>query len=66
VRGALASKQSIDHHDVGFPHGWHLNRARVSVPPPSAGPKLDAEIRRRIRNLPEAMRHDRKYRNRQF
>jgi hypothetical protein len=27
---------------------------------------LDAEIRRRIHNLPEALRLDRKYRNRQF
>jgi hypothetical protein len=56
----------MDHHDVSLPHIWHLNRARVPVPPPSTGPKLDAEICRRIRNLPEAMRHDRKYRNRQF
>jgi hypothetical protein len=60
-----AANQSVNHHDVGLPHGWHLNRARVPVPPPlPAGPKLDAEIRCRIRNLPEVMRHDRKYRNR--
>jgi hypothetical protein len=40
---------------------------RVPVPPPSAaGSKLDLEIRRRIRNLPEAPWLDRKYRNRQF
>jgi hypothetical protein len=65
--GALwVNNQSIDHHDVGLPHGWHLNRARVSVPPPlPAGPKLNAETRRRILNLPEALRLDRKYRNRQ-
>jgi hypothetical protein len=60
-----AANQSIDHHHVCL--GWYLNRARVSVPPsPPAGLKLDAEIRRRIRNLPEALRLDRKYRNRQF
>jgi hypothetical protein len=34
--------------------------------PPSVGPKLDAEIRRRIRNLHEALQLDRKYRNCQF
>jgi hypothetical protein len=33
---------------------------------PAAGPKLDAEIRRRICNLIEALWLDRKYRNRQF
>jgi hypothetical protein len=37
----------------------------VPVSPLSAGPKLDPEIHR-IRNLPEAMRHDHKYRNKQF
>jgi hypothetical protein len=26
-----AANQSVDHHDVGLPHCWHLNRARVSV-----------------------------------
>jgi hypothetical protein len=67
-----AVNQSVDHHDVSPlppppPHGWHLNRARVPIPPaPPAGPKLDAEIRRHIRNLPQALRVDRKYRNRQF
>jgi hypothetical protein len=62
-----AANQSVDHHDVCLPHGWHLNRARVPVPPPPpAGPKMDAEIRRSIRNLPEALRLERKYRNRQL
>jgi hypothetical protein len=50
-----------------LPYGWHLNRARVPIPLlPSTGPKLDAKIRRRIRNLPQVLRLDRKYRNRQF
>jgi hypothetical protein len=59
------ANQSVEHHNVYLPHGWYLNRSRVPVPPPPsvAGPKMDAEIRRRIRNLPEAMRHDRKYYN---
>jgi hypothetical protein len=62
-----AANQSVDHHDVCLPHGWHLNRASVSVPPPpSVGPKLDVEIWRHIQNLPEALRLDRKYQNRQF
>jgi hypothetical protein len=48
-----AANQSVDHPDVSLPHDWHLNRVRVSVPPvPSVGPRLDAKIRRRIRNLP--------------
>jgi hypothetical protein len=48
-----AENQNVDHNDVSLPHGWHLNRARVPVPPPHpVGPKLDAEIRRCIRNLP--------------
>jgi hypothetical protein len=39
----------------------------VPVPPLSeAWPKLDVEIRRRIRMLPEVMRFDRMYQNRQF
>jgi hypothetical protein len=60
-----AANQSVDHHDVSLPHGWHLNRARVLVPPPPpAGLKLDAEIRRHNLNLPEALRFDRKYWNR--
>jgi hypothetical protein len=61
-----AANQIVDHHNVGLPHGWHLNCARVQVPAPPAGRKLDAEICRRIRNLPEAVRHEHKYRNRQF
>jgi hypothetical protein len=61
------ANQSVDHHDVGLLHGWHLNHARVPVPPPpEVGPKLDAEICRRIWNLPEALRLDRIYRNRQY
>jgi hypothetical protein len=61
------ANQSVDHHDVCLPHGWHLNRARVPVlAPPPTGPKLDAEIQHRIWNLPEVLRLDRKYRNRQF
>jgi hypothetical protein len=40
-----AVNQSVDHHDVGLPHGWHINSAKVSVPPPSsAGLTLDAAI----------------------
>jgi hypothetical protein len=62
-----AANQSFDHPDAGLPHGWHLKRARVPVPPlPEAGPKLDAEIRRRIQKLPEALRCDRMYQNPQF
>jgi hypothetical protein len=30
------------------------------------GPRLDAEMRRRIRNLPQSLQEDRKYRNRRF
>jgi hypothetical protein len=62
-----AANQSVDHNDVFLPHGWHLNRARVPVPlAPPAGLKLDAEIRCRIRNFPQALREDRHYRNRQL
>jgi hypothetical protein len=62
-----AANQSVDHLDVSLPHGWHLNRARVPVPSvPPVGPRLDAEIRCRIRNLPLALREDRQYWNRQF
>jgi hypothetical protein len=62
-----AAKQSIDHADVTLLHGWHLNRASMPVPPPpEVGPKLDAEIRRRIGNLPEALWLNRMYRNRQY
>jgi hypothetical protein len=54
-----AANKSVDHPYVGLPHGWHLNRARVPVPPSlEAGPKLDAEIRL------EAMRCDCMYQNR--
>jgi hypothetical protein len=49
------ANKSVDHLDVGLLHGWHLNQAKVPVPPSVAEPKLDAEIRRRIWNLPEAM-----------
>jgi hypothetical protein len=58
--------QSVDHPDVSLPHSWHLNPARVPVPPAPVGPRLDAEIRRRIRNLPQLLREDRKYRNIRF
>jgi hypothetical protein len=62
-----AANQSIDHPDVSLPHGWHLDPARVLVPPvPPVGPRLDAEMCRRIRNLPQSMRQDRKYRNRRY
>jgi hypothetical protein len=48
-----AANQSVNHPDVSLPHGWHLNHARVSVLlAPPVGPRLDAEIRRRISNLP--------------
>jgi hypothetical protein len=33
---------------------------------PSVGPRLDAEIRRRIRDLPRSLREDHKYRNMRF
>jgi hypothetical protein len=55
--------EGIDHHDVFPPSGWHLNYARVPVPPV---PKLTAEIYHSIRNLPEAMCLERKYQNEQF
>jgi hypothetical protein len=61
------ANESVDHLDISLPHGCHLNRARVPVPPPpEAGPKLDVEIHRRIRNLSQVMRHDRMYQNPQF
>jgi hypothetical protein len=42
------AKESVDHPDISLPQGWHLNHARVPVPPPlEAGLKLDAEIHRR-------------------
>jgi hypothetical protein len=48
-----AANQRVDHPDVSLPHGWHLNLTRVPVPSaPPMGPRLDAEIRCRIRNLP--------------
>jgi hypothetical protein len=59
--------QSVDHPDISLPHGWHLNPARVSVPPaPLVGLRLDAEMHHRIRNLPQSPREDRQYRNKQF
>jgi hypothetical protein len=59
-----AAKQSVDHPDISLPHGWHLNRARVPVPPaPPFGLRLDAEIHRHICNLPQMLREDRQYRN---
>jgi hypothetical protein len=61
------ANESIDHPNVGLPHGWHLNRVRVSVPPPpKAGQKLDVKVRRRIRKLPEPMCFERMYLNTQF
>jgi hypothetical protein len=61
------ANNSVENPDVSLPHGWHLNRVRVPVPPsPEAGPKLDTEMRHRVRNLLEAMRCDRMYQNRQF
>jgi hypothetical protein len=47
--------EGIDHNDVYLPAGWHLNRARMSVP------QLTAEVNHRIRNHSEALRCDRKY-----
>jgi hypothetical protein len=39
------ANESVDHLNIGLPHYWHLNRARVSVPPPpEPGPKLDVKI----------------------
>jgi hypothetical protein len=56
------ANQSVDHPDISLPHGWYLNPARVTVPPaPLVGPRLDAKMCRRIRNLPQSMREDRKY-----
>jgi hypothetical protein len=61
------ANESVDHPNVGLPHDWHLNRARVSVPPPpEVGLKLDVEICRRNRKLPEPMRCERMYENPQF
>jgi hypothetical protein len=63
--GATCCSRSINHHDVFLPNGWHLNCPTVPVPPaPLAGPKLDAEIHRCIRNFPQALREDRQYQNR--
>jgi hypothetical protein len=62
-----AANQSVDHPDVSIPHSWHLNHAKVPVPlAPLVGPRLDADIRRRICNLPQAPREDRQYRNMRF
>jgi hypothetical protein len=62
-----AANQSVDHPDVSLPHGWHLNPTRVPVlPAPPMGPRLDAEMRRSIRNLPQSMREDCKYQNRRY
>jgi hypothetical protein len=36
------------------------------LPAPPVGPRLDVEIRRRIRNHPQSVREDRLYRNRRF
>jgi hypothetical protein len=56
--------ESVNHPDVGLPHGWHLDCARLPVPPvPEEGPKLDAEIHRRIQNFPDQLRCERKYQN---
>jgi hypothetical protein len=65
VREALwVANERVEHPDVSLPHGWHLNRAREPISPPSeAGPKLDAEICRRILNLPEPMCYERMYQN---
>jgi hypothetical protein len=51
-----AANLSVDHPHVSLPHGWHLNPARVPVPlAPLVGPRLDVEIHRRIRNLPQSV-----------
>jgi hypothetical protein len=56
------ANEGVDHPNVSLPHGWHVKRARVPVPQvPEKGPDLDAEIRRRIQNLPEHLRCERKY-----
>jgi hypothetical protein len=56
--------KGIDHPDVSLPHEWHLNHANVLVlPVPEEGPKLTAEIRRSIQNLPELLRCKRMYQN---
>jgi hypothetical protein len=61
-----AANQSVDHPDVSLPHGWHLNCDRMPVPPaPLVEPRVNAEIHRRICNLPQALWEDRHYRNRQ-
>jgi hypothetical protein len=61
------ANESVEHPNISLPHGWHLNCAKVAVPPPpEAGPKLDAEIRCRIQNLPDPMRYERMYQNPQF
>jgi hypothetical protein len=60
----VGGQESVNHPDVGLPHGWHLNHARVLVPPvPEEGPKLIAEICCRIQNLPELQRYMCKYKN---
>jgi hypothetical protein len=56
--------EGINHLDVSLPHGWHLNHARVAVP--EKGPRLTAEIRRRIQILPDSLHCERKYQNPQF
>jgi hypothetical protein len=61
------ANQSVDHPDVSLPHGWHLNPSRVPVPPaPPVGPRLDAEMRHHIRNLPQSMQEYRKYWNMRY
>jgi hypothetical protein len=58
----------ISHHDVSLPGGWHRNFDRVPIPPaPRVGTAaLHEEMRRRIREFPEAQRYDRKFYNEDF
>jgi hypothetical protein len=65
VRGALGGEPEC-RLPRRLPPPWLArNRVRVPVPPaPPVSPRLDAEIRRRIRNLPQVLREDRQHRNR--
>ena len=48
----------LHQRDVHLPHGWHLNRGRVPVPPvPPEGPARDAEIERHRLLLPPHRRN---------
>jgi hypothetical protein len=52
------------HRDVFLPHGWHLNRGRIYVPPPPTDRQsLRQEMRRRMERL---LQHKEVYRREDY